>query len=286
MELKILETIKKQDPDQTAHVIHIVESFFFRTHLCFSFDMMSLNLYELIKINQFKGFPLACIQHIAKQLFECLLFLRENKIIHCDLKPENILIEFAPTHATPPTKPGCPKIPTIRLPDGKYAQTIVKVIDFGSSCFMGEQVFTYIQSRFYRAPEVILGMKYGYEIDTWSTGCILAELLQGYPLFPGENEGDQLSCIMEVCGQPPLGLLGASKRLKVFFNPRTGQPLPFKNSRKVKRTPLSKSLTDLLGCGDFNFVGFLDQCLTIDHRARITPESALAHPFFKINYRW
>jgi serine/threonine protein kinase len=64
-------------------------------------------------------------------------------------------------------------------------RSAIKVIDFGSSCFSDERVYTYIQSRFYRSPEVILGLPYGCEIDMWSFGCILAELLTGYPLFPG-----------------------------------------------------------------------------------------------------
>lgn len=61
----------------------------------------------------------------------------------------------------------------------------VQVIDFGSSCFEGEQVYSYIQSRFYRSPEVMLGLGYGTAIDMWSLACILAELYTGYPLFPG-----------------------------------------------------------------------------------------------------
>jgi len=61
-------------------------------------------------------------------------------------------------------------------------------------------VYTYIQSRFYRSPEVILGMNYHMAIDIWSLGCILAELYTGFPIFPGENEQEQLSCIMEVLG--------------------------------------------------------------------------------------
>ena len=62
---------------------------------------------------------------------------------------------------------------------------LVQVIDFGSSCYEGEQVYSYIQSRFYRSPEVMLGLRYGAPIDMWSLACILAELYTGYPLFPG-----------------------------------------------------------------------------------------------------
>ncbi len=78
----------------------------------------------------------------------------------------------------------------------------IKVIDFGSSCFQDERIYTYIQSRFYRAPEIILGIPYTPAIDMWSFGCILVELFTGYPIFPGENEQEQLSLIMEVRGLP------------------------------------------------------------------------------------
>ena len=91
------------------------------------------------------------------------------------------------------------------------------MIDFGSSCLENEKVYTYIQSRFYRSPEVILGMSYNMAIDMWSLGCILAELYTGYPLFPGENEQEQLGCIMEVQGVPGRYLVEKSSRKKVFF---------------------------------------------------------------------
>ena len=78
-------------------------------------------------------------------------------------------------------------------------------------------VYTYIQSRFYRSPEVILGMNYNMAIDMWSLGCILAELYTGYPIFPGENEQEQLSCIMEVLGVPDKEMINRSSRKRLFF---------------------------------------------------------------------
>ena len=83
----------------------------------------------------------------------------------------------------------------------------IKVIDFGSSCFIDKRVYTYIQSRFYRAPEIILGVPYTNSIDLWSFGCILAELYTGYPLFPGENEQEQIGYISEILGVPDIDLL-------------------------------------------------------------------------------
>jgi dual specificity tyrosine-phosphorylation-regulated kinase 2/3/4 len=117
------------------------------------------------------------------------------------------------------------------------AKSAIKVIDFGSSCFEHEKsssarlyvhassdillpVYTYIQSRFYRSPEVILGMNYHMAIDMWSLGCILAELYTGFPIFPGENEQEQLSCIMEVLGIPDKEFVNRSSRKKLFFGKR------------------------------------------------------------------
>lgn len=93
----------------------------------------------------------------------------------------------------------------------------IKVIDFGSSCYSHQRVYTYIQSRFYRSPEVILGLPYGPAIDMWSLGCILAELYTGYPLFPGENEVEQLACVMEVLGVPPEEVINNASRKRLFF---------------------------------------------------------------------
>lgn len=76
----------------------------------------------------------------------------------------------------------------------------------------------YIQSRFYRAPEVILGKPYGPPIDIFSLGCVLAELLTGAPLFPGEDEVEQLACLMEVLGVPPRRVTAGAVRLRMFFD--------------------------------------------------------------------
>ena len=79
------------------------------------------------------------------------------------------------------------------------------MIDFGSSCYVGKTIYTYIQSWFYRAPEISLGIwNYDCAIDMWSFGCILAEFWQGTPLFPGECEHEQMCIIVEVLGLPDI----------------------------------------------------------------------------------
>jgi len=150
------------------------------------------------------------------------------------------------------------------------------VIDFGSSCFENERVYTYIQSRFYRSPEVILGLPYDMAIDMWSFGCILAELYTGYPIFPGENEVEQLACIMEVQGLPPRSMIEQASRKKMFFD-STGVPRIVANARGKKRRPGSKDLATALRCNDAAFVSFLDGCLQWDKNQRFTPDQAIQH---------
>lgn len=186
-------------------------------------------------------------------MLACLCLLQTKRIIHCDLKPENIL-----------------------LCDPRRAD--VRVIDFGSSCKAEEKVYTYIQSRFYRSPEVILGSEYGLGIDMWSLGCILAELYSGYPIFPGENEQEQLACIMEIFGPPNRDIIEKCSRRKLFFDSSL-KPRVTVSSKGRRRRPSSKTLSGVLKCDDEAFLDFLAQCLRWDPDRRIRPDQALSHPF-------
>lgn len=140
IEVKVLDTLKLYDPDKVNNIIHVEEHFIFRKHTCIIFELLSSSLYDLLKSNSFKGLSLSLIRRFAIQIFFALKFIQKLNIIHCDLKPENILLKQ-------PNKSG------------------IKVIDFGSSCLESERVYTYIQSRFYRAPEIILGISYSGSID-------------------------------------------------------------------------------------------------------------------------
>ncbi|KAM8909409.1 dual specificity tyrosine-phosphorylation-regulated kinase 2 [Spinachia spinachia] len=271
-EIRILEHLRKQDKDSSMNVIHMLENFTFRNHICMTFELLSMNLYELIKKNKFQGFSLPLVRKFAHSILQCLDSLHKNRIIHCDLKPENILLK-------------------------QQGRSGIKVIDFGSSCYEHQRVYTYIQSRFYRAPEVILGSRYGMPIDMWSLGCILAELLTGYPLLPGEDEADQLACIIELLGMPSQKLLDASKRAKNFVSskgfPRycTVTTLPDGTAAlnagrsrrgKVRGAPGSKDWSAALkGADDPLFLDFLKQCLEWDPALRMTPSQALRHPWLR-----
>ncbi|KAL4712476.1 hypothetical protein ACJJTC_007492 [Scirpophaga incertulas] len=174
---------------------------------------------------------------------------------------------------------------------------MVDVIDFGSSCYEHQRVYTYIQSRFYRAPEVMMGARYGMPIDMWSLGCILAELLTGFPLLPGEDEADQMACIVELLGMPPPKLIEQGKRSKNFISSK-GLPryctattltdgttvLSGGMSRrgKPRGPPGSKSfVTALKGCQDKFFIDFIRRCLEWDPEKRLTPAQALRHAWLR-----
>lgn len=230
------------------------------------------NLYELIKKNKFQGFSLALVRKFAHSILMCLDALHRNRLIHCDLKPENILLK-------------------------QQGRSGIKVIDFGSSCFEDQRIYTYIQSRFYRAPEVILGSKYGMPIDMWSFGCILAELLTGYPLLPGEDEGDQLALMIELLNAPPEKLIAGAKRARNFFSskgfPRycsiTQMPdgttvVAGGRSRrgKLRGPPGSRDWrTAMKGCDDDQFIDFLKRCLEWDPDKRMTAPEALRHGWLR-----
>uniref|UniRef100_A0A0N5C0G1 Dual specificity tyrosine-phosphorylation-regulated kinase mbk-2 n=1 Tax=Strongyloides papillosus TaxID=174720 RepID=A0A0N5C0G1_STREA len=269
-EIRILEFLRDRDADHSNNIIHMLDNFTFRNHRCITFELLYVNLYELIKQNKFQGFSVSLVRKFAISILQCLKLLSKHGLIHCDLKPENIMLKAA-------------------------KRSGIKVIDFGSSCFDNQRVYTYIQSRFYRAPEVILGTKYSKPIDMWSFGCILAELFTGHPLLPGEDEADQIALTIELLGMPPPSLLEGAKRTKNFINskgfPRycrmvqsptgTISIRPGTSKRgKPRGVPGSKGLANAIrDPSDTLFVDFLARCLEWDPNLRITPEQCLKHPF-------
>ncbi|CAO2821597.1 unnamed protein product [Amaranthus hypochondriacus] len=195
VEVQILTTLnKKLDPEDKHHIVRINDSFVFKSHLCISFELLDTNLYELIKYNKYQGLPLSLVQLFSKQILRGLELMKDAGIIHCDLKPENILL--------------CTSV--------KPAE--IKIIDFGSACMEDKTVYCYIQSRYYRSPEVLLGYPYNTSIDMWSFGCVVAELFLGIPLFPGASEFDLLKRMIRILGgQPPDHLLKNAKSTNKFF---------------------------------------------------------------------
>lgn len=241
---------KIDEKSRTTKIISILNSFLWRGHLVIAFPVLSINLYEMIKRRSFRGIAADTVRSFVRQIVTGLYFLKKKSIIHCDLKPENILL--------------CEK-----------GKSDIRIIDLGSSCFANERSFTYIQSRFYRAPEVILGIPYTCAIDMWSLGCLIVELLTGSPIFPGDNEIDLLHRIIEVCGEVPKSVLQRSPRRRLFYNGNYSPKVDVMEGRI--RQPSSRSILSVVGSIDESLLSFIEACLIIDPEQRQTPEEALQH---------
>ncbi|XP_026192686.1 uncharacterized protein LOC34617312, partial [Cyclospora cayetanensis] len=268
-EVKALRLLLTLDKGDKANVVHLKETFLFRGHLVLSFELLGHNLYAFLRRNKFRGFSTLAVRSIAIQLLHALRLLKKARIVHCDVKPENIA-----------------------LLNGR--KSTVKLIDFGSSFKDGrQQPNAYIQSRYYRSPEVLLGLPYGHAIDIWSLGCVLAELHTGIPLFPGEDEADQLAKIASLLGFPPADLIMRSPRSGLFFDGDSEDTFCFFNSGH-NRSPTeasssansltAKSLEEAVAPADHSFVDFLKGCLCWDATDRMTPEEALQHPWLQEFY--
>ena len=217
-EIELLRALRSADRDDKQNIVRLLDHFVYRGHECLVFEMLSYNLYELLKNTQFHGVSLNLVRKFAKQILHALAFLArpDVAVIHCDLKPENILLRH-------------PK------------RSAIKVIDFGSSCRSDRRMYSYIQSRFYRSPEVMLGLPYTVAIDVWSLGCILIEMHTGEPLFSGSNQLDQMRRLVEVLGMPPESMVEAadrSTRDQYFVaNPAASQQGVATRSRSTSQKP-------------------------------------------------
>ncbi|KAK4323961.1 hypothetical protein Pmani_005378 [Petrolisthes manimaculis] len=283
IEVKLLEMMNRADSDNKYYIgkdkiVRLKRHFMWRNHLCLVFELLSYNLYDLLRNTNFRGVSLNLTRKFAQQLCTALLFLStpELQIIHCDLKPENILL--------------CnPK------------RSAIKIVDFGSSCQMGQRIYQYIQSRFYRSPEVLLGIPYNMAIDMWSLGCILVEMHTGEPLFSGANEVDQMNKIVEVLGMPPKHILDMATKARRYFDKLPDGTYILKKAKDGKKykPPLSRKLRDIIGVesggpggrrlneqghsvSDYlKFEDLIKKMLDYDPKTRITPYYGLQHNFFK-----
>ncbi|KAI1777947.1 kinase-like protein [Hypoxylon cercidicola] len=288
MEVSVLDLLNtKLDKNDDHHLLRLKDTFIHRQHLCLVFELLSVNLYELIKQNQFRGLSTTLVRVFAQQLLNGLALLNKARLIHCDLKPENILLK-------------------------NLESPIIKIIDFGSACDERQTVYTYIQSRFYRSPEVLLGLPYSSAIDMWSLGCIVVELFLGLPLFPGSSEYNQVSRIVEMLGNPPNWMIEVGKQAGDFFEKRQDEfgrktyhlksmeqysrergtkeqpskkyfqastlpeiiksyPMPRKN---MKPSEIDREMNNRIA-----FIDFVRGLLTISPLERWSPQQAKLHPF-------
>uniref|UniRef100_A0A182V182 non-specific serine/threonine protein kinase n=1 Tax=Anopheles merus TaxID=30066 RepID=A0A182V182_ANOME len=285
IEVSILSRLSQENADE-FNFVRAFECFQHKNHTCLVFEMLEQNLYDFLKQNKFSPLPLKYIRPILQQVLTALLKLKQLGLIHADLKPENIM-----------------------LVDPNRQPYRVKVIDFGSASHVSKTVCnTYLQSRYYRAPEIILGLPFCEAIDMWSLGCVVAELFLGWPLYPGSSEYDQIRYISQTQGLPTEHMLNSASKTAKFFYRDVDSTYPFwrlktpeeheaetNNKSKEARKYIFNCLDDI---GQVNvptdieggqllaektdrreFIDLLKRMLTIDQERRITPGEALNHSF-------
>uniref|UniRef100_A0A8D0FV42 Protein kinase domain-containing protein n=1 Tax=Strix occidentalis caurina TaxID=311401 RepID=A0A8D0FV42_STROC len=285
-ELKLLQALRGVDTEE-SHIVRFLESFADGACTYLVFELLEQNLRDFQKKNNFLPLPVRHIRTITVQLLAALLKLKELSIIHADLKPENIMLV---DHARYPFH--------------------VKLVDFGSACILTEVRHVkqpYIQTRFYRAPEILLGLPFCEKVDVWSLGCVMAELHLGWPLYPGINEYDQVRYICSTLGLPRGELLCAGWKTCSFFqrvpHPTGSWQLRAPGEEMAKpverRRYVFSSLDQLAAvhihlasdsgqealaehCDLRGMVALLKTMLTWDSQERITPSAALEHPFISL----
>ena len=281
-EIEILQDLAANDPDDKKHVIRLESSFEHKGHLCMVFENFSSNLRELLKkYGRDVGLNIKAIRAYAQQLFLALSSMKKCQYLHADLKPDNILVGPKPDPIT------------------KENVNILKLCDLGTAVPITEALTApYLVSRFYRAPELILGIPYDYGIDIWSVGCTLFELYTGKILFTGRNNNGMLRSIMECRGKYPHKLLRKGSETYKYFDDLLNfhsieedmhtrrlvtktievKAKPIRDLRS-RIMPKGKKVDEAERKEIELFLDLLDKCLDLRVEKRITPNEALKHPF-------
>uniref|UniRef100_UPI0037E883A1 homeodomain-interacting protein kinase 2-like n=1 Tax=Semicossyphus pulcher TaxID=241346 RepID=UPI0037E883A1 len=285
-----LSKLSVLDPDK-CNVVKWHSSFIDRGHYCLEFEHLDKSLFDLMKERCFRPLLLQEIRPIVQQLANALDHLKRIGMIHADLKLENVMLV---NHQQEPFK--------------------VKLIDFGlASDVSAAKRGSYIQTRPYRSPEIILGLPFTESVDMWSLGCVVAYLYLGTLLYDGRSEYDMMRCIVETQGQPPDNLLknglktrrffrrshDSQRRLwelksqKRFFHETGIRPV---EARRLKlnsfdelvnmRRLISDNKADRIAEWNdtLTFKDILKGMLQLDAANRLTPGQVLEHPFISMRY--
>ncbi|KAK4351338.1 hypothetical protein RND71_030651 [Anisodus tanguticus] len=263
-EIKLLKFVNKNDPCDEHHILRLYDYFYHQEHLFIVCELLRANLYEFQKYNQESDlepyFTMSRLQTITRQCLEALVFLHNLEIIHCDLKPENILMK-------------------------SYRRCEIKVIDLGSSCFQSDSLSLYVQSRSYRAPEVILGLPYDAKIDLWSLGCILGELFSGEVLFPNEAVVMLLARVIEMLGPLDMDMLEKGQETHKYFTKDYDLYHINEDTSLLEYIiPKETSLENQLSVSDPLFLDFVRKLLEINPQKRPMAKEALDHPWLSHSY--
>ncbi|ESW27489.1 hypothetical protein PHAVU_003G206300 [Phaseolus vulgaris] len=283
IEIEVLQQLGKHDKGGNR-CVQIRNWFDYRNHICIVFEKLGPSLYDFLRKNNYRSFPIDLVREIGRQLLECIAFMHDLRMIHTDLKPENILL-VSPEYVKVPDYKSSSRSP------GSYFKKVpkssaIKVIDFGSTTYEREDQNYIVSTRHYRAPEVILGLGWSYPCDIWSAGCILVELCTGEALFQTHENLEHLAMMERVLGPLPLHMLKRVDRHaeKYVRRGRLHWPDGATSRESIKAVMKLPRLQNLImhhvdhSAGDL--IHLLQGLLRFDPSERLTAKEALRHSFF------
>ncbi|KAL0112224.1 hypothetical protein PUN28_011943 [Cardiocondyla obscurior] len=272
-ELEILRKLNDADPEDRFHCLRLFRHFFHKNHLCMVFEPLAMNLREVLKkYGKDVGLHVKAVRSYTQQLFLALKLLKRANILHADIKPDNILVS--------------------------ESKLVLKLCDFGSASHAHENEITpYLVSRFYRAPEIILGIPYDFGIDMWSVGCTIYELYTGKIMFSGKTNNQMLKYFMDLKGKMPNKLIRKGSFKDQHFDSNCNflyhevDKVTEREKVVVMSTlPATRDLSAELGGNSLppeqnrkvgQLKDLLERTLMLDAGKRITVNHALAHPFIQ-----
>ncbi|GJM92623.1 hypothetical protein PR202_ga09109 [Eleusine coracana subsp. coracana] len=217
IEIDVLQRLGKHD-FTGSRCVQIRNWFDYRNHICIVFERLGPSLYDFLRKNSYRSFPIDLVRDFARQILESVAFMHDLRLIHTDLKPENILLVSSESIRVPDYKV------SVRPPkDGSFFKNVpkssaIKLIDFGSTTFEHQDHNYVVSTRHYRAPEVILGLGWNYPCDLWSVGCILVELCSNLVMqHVDHSAGDLIDLLQGLLRYDPNERLKARDALRHPF---------------------------------------------------------------------
>ncbi|KAG9453698.1 hypothetical protein H6P81_006602 [Aristolochia fimbriata] len=286
IEIDVLQRLARHDLGG-SRCVQIRNWFDYRNHICIVFEKLGPSLYDFLRKNSYRAFPIDLVRELGRQLLESVAFMHDLRLIHTDLKPENILLVSSE----------CVKVPDYKClsrssKDGAYYKNLpksssIKLIDFGSTTFEHQDHSYVVSTRHYRAPEVILGLGWNYPCDLWSVGCILVELCSGEALFQTHENLEHLAMMERVLGPLPKHMVHrADRRAEKYF--KRGMRLDWpdgatsrESMRAVWKLPRLQNLVmQHVDHSAGDLIDLLQGLLRYDPDDRLKAREALRHPFF------
>lgn len=285
LEINVLNKLAKYDPKGNNLCVLMYDCFDYHGHQCIGFELLGQSVFDFLKDNNYQPYPLEHVRQVAYELCLSVSFLHSHRLTHTDLKPENVL--FYSSDYTKDYPPNNKKTEDRERPRTKVRvlkSPAIRLIDFGSTTFDHEHHSSIVQTRHYRAPEVIMELGWDQACDVWSVGCIVFELAMGFMLFDTHSSVEHLAMMERVLGPAPVKMAEKTK-LKYFSKGKLKWDEESSAARHVRRKvkPLARYIPrEERGNSDweemFDLIGLM---LRYDPVRRLSLSECIEHPFLQ-----